>query len=108
MIELKTFVPCNPPNKGNKLSRAHWRGQAALYIPITIYATNEYASKKYFVDIILYFPHKQNVDIDNCMKTVLDSLIGRFMVDDRQIKKLCVEVVEGGEKIGVEIHQQEM
>ena len=42
---------------------------------------------------------KSCIDIDNCTKSVLDSLIGLVYVDDKQVKKLTIEYgepVEGG------------
>lgn len=85
-----------------------WRASAILYIPITIYATKEYKQKKYRVDIVLHFKNNQEIDVDNCLKTVLDMLTGHFMWDDRQIKELSVKIVENSPNMGVDITQTEI
>ena len=55
------------------------------------YRTPSYGSEPVWVDIILRPRSKKLMDIDNCVKPILDSLIGIAYTDDVSVQRLTVE-----------------
>lgn len=55
------------------------------------------------VEIDIKYPFKQCSDIDNALKPILDSLKGKVIYDDRQIKHLKVNVSEETRESSIEI-----
>jgi len=47
-------------------------------------------SKEVEVELDLYFPDKRKRDLDNYNKVILDALEDTILVDDKQIKRLCI------------------
>jgi len=58
-----------------------------------------YGDKPVWVDIILRPRSKKLMDIDNCVKPILDSLIGIVYTDDVSVQRITIErglTIKGG------------
>lgn len=53
--------------------------------------------------IMLKMGRKRKMDVDNCLKPLLDSLEGLLYKDDSQIRRLCVEKSFGHEDETIEL-----
>lgn len=105
---INIFVPIPVPNRINRQKKARWFSEVPKYIPILEEVQYPTHKKKYQLNLVLHFPYYQNVDIDNALKGIIDSLKGRLMWDDRQIKELHVKVVENSSQNGVDISLKEL
>ena len=63
------------------------------------YRVPNYGNSPVWVDIILRPRSKKLMDIDNCVKPILDSLIGIVYTDDVSVQRITIErgiTVKGG------------
>jgi len=109
MARTEIFIPIRPPSGGKSQARQAFIKESRPYIPnIYNYELFPFTERKYSIYICFMYINDQIIDIDNSIKTILDSLKGRIIRDDRDVKRLIVEVKEHHFEQGIIVQIEEM
>lgn len=86
MENIKFFVPLKVPSGQRSQGRQTYIRNAKNFMPNFVKGKKMSKEIKYHCKVIFF--QKQNVDIDNALKSLFDAMVNHVIPDDRQIVSL--------------------